>query len=218
MQVYESGYTAVPGLDRRTMSSGRRRRRSASRGRRRATSCRRSASGDDGLNRVGCAVLATLVLAGALAPAASRAADPLYLPHRAGEPSALTPDPNGTAATAVPGEDLSQDEADARVGWLVLTYVMDVRAALRRGHAEEAAAKLARVRVALRTLTARLDARPHRLTVPAGLDASLASGERALSARDRAGAELVLADSERALRAALAELDTELYPQSGAPR
>jgi hypothetical protein len=146
------------------------------------------------------------------------AGDPLYLPHRLGEPSALSPDPNGTAAISVPGEGLPQDEIDARIGWLVLTHVMDVRAALRRDHVEEATDKLARARATLRDLEQRLEGQRHGLVLPSGLAASLARGASALSGRDRAGADHALADAERGLQAALADLDAKLYPQSGVAR
>src|SRR5580692_2768229 len=133
----------------------------------------RSATGDHRLDKVGFAALTILALAGAGMPAACHAGDPLYIPHRRGEPSALSPDPSGTAATALPGERLSQDEADARIGWLVLTHIMDVRAALRRDHVEEAADKLARARAAVRNLEKRLDGRSHGLALPSSLSASL---------------------------------------------
>jgi hypothetical protein len=170
------------------------------------------------LDKVGFAALTILALAGAGMPAACHAGDPLYVPHRRGEPSALSPDPSGTAATALPGERLSQDEADARIGWLVLTHIMDVRAALRRDHVEEAADKLARARAALRNLEKRLDGRSHGLALPSSLSASLARSEGALSGGDRAGADRALADAERDLQTALADLDAKLFPQSGAPR
>jgi hypothetical protein len=170
------------------------------------------------LDKVGFAVLTILALAGVGMPTASHAGDPLYIPHRRGEPSALSPDPSGTAATALPGERLSQDEADARIGWLVLTHIMDVRAALRRDHVEEAADKLARARAALRNLEKRLAGRSHGLALPSSLSASLAQSEAALSGGERAGADRALADAERDLQTALADLDAKLFPQSGAPR
>jgi hypothetical protein len=170
------------------------------------------------LDKVGLAALTILALAAAGLPAASHAGDPLYVPHRRGEPSALSPDPSGTAATAVPGEGVSQDEVDARIGWLVLTHIMDVRAALRRDHVEEAVDKLARARAALRNLEKRFDGRSHGLVLPSSLSASLAEGEGALSGGDRAAADRALADAERGLQAALADLDTKLFPQSGTPR
>jgi len=73
------------------------------------------------LDKVVRAALTILALAGAGLPAASHAGDPLYVPHWRGEPSALSPDPSGKAATALPGEGLSPDEADARIGGLILT-------------------------------------------------------------------------------------------------
>lgn len=170
------------------------------------------------MDKVGLAALTILALAGAGLPAFSHAGDPLYMPHGRGEPSALSPDPSGTAATALPGEGLSPDEADARIGWLILTHIMDVRAALRLDHVEEAADKLARARAALRDLEKRLDGRSHGLVLPSSLSASLARGASALSGRDRTGADQALADAERDLQAALASLDAKLFPQSGAAR
>lgn len=162
--------------------------------------------------------LAGLALAGAALPAPVAAGDPLYLPHRRGEPSALSPDPSGTADTAVPGEGLPQDEIDARIGWLVLTFVIDARTALRRELVDAAAAKLARARAALRDLETRFVGRSHALSVPPNLSASLTQADSALAGRDRAGADRALADAERVLQGALVELDTKLFPQSGAPR
>lgn len=168
------------------------------------------------MDKLGLAAL--MILALAVAAPAAHAGDPLYAPQRPGEPSALSPDPNGTAATAVPGERLPQDEIDARIGWLVLTYIMDVRAALRRDHLDEAADKLARARVALRSLEQRSAGRAGGLMLPSSLTANLASGTAALAGHDRAGADRAFADAERVLHDTLAELDTKLYPQSGAPR
>jgi hypothetical protein len=175
------------------------------------------------VDKIGRAVLTMLAFAGlastgAVLPVPVDAGDPLYLPHRRGEPSALSPDPSGTADTAVPGEGLPQDEIDARIGWLILTYVVDARTALRREHVEEAAAKLARARPALRDLETRFAGRSHALSLPPSLSASLLRADGALAGHDRAGADSALADAERILQSALADLDAKLLPQSGPAR
>lgn len=169
------------------------------------------------LSKVGLAAMTIMALASTAWPAAANEGDGSEVRHRRGAFSALSPDPDGTADTVVPGERLSHGEVDARIGWLVQTYIMDTRAALRRDHIHVAVETLARARSALHSLEQRSDGHIHDLRA-SDLAASLAQAERALSAGDRTGADRALADGERGLHAALVALDDALLPQSGAPQ
>jgi hypothetical protein len=141
--------------------------------------------------------------------------------ERSGEPNAastsspLSPDPNGTLDTVTAGERLSLGEKDARIGWLIETYVTDARAALGNNRIHEATETLALAQSALRTLEDKSAGKIQNSSLFSILATSFARAEEALSAGDRAGADRVLADSERRWRAALIDLDTVMLPQSG---
>ena len=169
------------------------------------------------LNRVALAAVIALALAGEALPTTAHADEGSNAPHASGAFSALSPDPDGTADTVVPGEHLQYAEVDARIGWLVQTYIMDARAALRRDQVHEAVETLARARSALSALGQRSEERTHDLKLPTSLAASLTQARVALSADDRAGADRALAYGERRLQTALVDLDAELHPQSGPP-
>src|SRR5579862_1212883 len=134
-------------------------------------------------SRVGVSALliAGLMIAGlasVAAPAAAVAQD-LGVPSRHAGATALSPRP-GTADTAVPGEGLAEDEVDARIGWLLATYIGAVRAALRRDNPRQTQDEMARVRAALGSLEQRLATGAHRLVLPVDLSASIAAAADAL--------------------------------------
>jgi len=172
------------------------------------------------LNESGLAALIIVALSGAALPTGAHAGDGLRAPHTPVAVSAMSPDPDGTTDTVAPGENLPRDEVDARIGWLIQTYIMDARAALEHDHIHEAVETLARARSALSTVEQRSTGRTQDSASPSpsSLAGSLARADAALSAGDHVGADRALADSERKLRAALVDLDAVLRPQSVTPR
>ena len=168
-------------------------------------------------SRVGVSALMVAALASAAMPATAAAQDDVDVPHRHEGATALSPRP-GTADTTVPGEGLAEDEIDARVGWLLLTYIAAVRAGLRRDNPQRTQDEMARARAALGSLEQRLAVGAHRFALPAGLSASVATAAGALARGDLGAVDRTLAVGERGLRTALAKLDAELAAKPGAFR
>jgi hypothetical protein len=122
---------------------------------------------------------------------------------------------DGTAETVVPGERLPPGEIDARIGWLIETYLIDAREALHRGRVDRAAETLARARSAVRTLDQVSAGGARDQASPSSLAVSLEQAQAALSAGDRDRADQALSGAARRLHAALVALDAVLHPQSG---
>lgn len=155
--------------------------------------------------KTGLAAMMIAMAAAAAVPAAG-ADDPTGRPQRRDGATALSPRP-GTADTVVPGEAVTGDEADARIGWLLLTYVAAVRTSLPRDNPQRTADEMARARAALADLERRLGTGAHRLVLPVGFAANLATAADALTHGDVAASDRALGDCEQGLHATLAAFD-----------
>ncbi|HUA52280.1 MAG TPA: hypothetical protein VMB81_08945 [Candidatus Sulfotelmatobacter sp.] len=168
--------------------------------------------------KAGLAAMMIAALTSAAVPVVAAAQeDDLDVPRRHEGTTALSPRP-GTVDTTVPGEGLPQDEVDARMGWLLLTYISAVRSGLRRGNPQRTQDEMAQTRSALAALEQRLASGAHRLVLPADLAAAVATAADALTHGDLVAADRALAVGEHGLHAALANLDVELYSKPGASR